>query len=412
MKLTTIIHNLRDRISAFMREWVATQNEGSSVFELYASFWFWIGLVGGSILMVVGAAFDSLIVWGIAFGVTGSTWISVVIALIICFLIQIFLGTSTVLSVLAFLRGKHRERGYRTMIVFTSLLALVSLVSTLYLSRQSREVVEVVKERPTLADLDVMHSAWQTDMAIISQPYDVQIAQLSAQIEHIKNQTDERSKILAAAGRTTDAAWSRHQGMAQARRATEALSKVAAKKADVLNQNLADYQARRDQVALDNAATLKEHHGNVSYWGMVVKYSNFLINFLRFIIVAMLTKWVVSVKDELHAAARKVEPQRILVSWPPRSEKQPETVVAQASQQDGSGKAETVSETTGTTTVYVDTDISRLKKYTITYYKRSLNSAGGGTRARNREQFEHLKKQLAERGIQVIVQPDKILTFK
>jgi uncharacterized membrane protein YkvA (DUF1232 family) len=141
--------SVKSWIQNFMREKVSAFNDGTSVFDLYSGFMFYTALIGGSILMVIGAILDSFIVYAIVYTITLSKLVSLSVSITFCFLIQVFLSSSVVLTSVTLLRGKFKSKGYRTLTTTTALLVVISLLSTLYLSWQSQSLVRVVKTPPT-----------------------------------------------------------------------------------------------------------------------------------------------------------------------------------------------------------------------------------------------------------------------
>jgi hypothetical protein len=83
--------------------------------------------------------------------------------------------------------------------------------------------------------------------------------------------------------------------------------------------------------------------------------------------------------------------------------KQAETIVPQGKQ--------AVSETAETVRVEtVETDLQRLRRDAVTYYRRSRSSANEETRVRNRATFSSIRKQLADRGYEIIEKDGTIIT--
>lgn len=394
---------LRAAILKGMEKRVSEFNSGETVFELYAPFMFWSAIIGGSILTIIGATMDGLILYGIGMSATQRLWFAAPAAVILAFLIQIFIRGTIVLTVISMITGKYKSKGYRSMTGLIGVLFFISLSASLYLSFQTRAVVEVMKPAPTLLRVDTAaHDRQVADAAAL---YDAQIATLHQSQITTSAEYDRR---IRSAATTADASWLRQLKIKALTTSTDKIARLNAQKTSALALLDSRYFAAQDSVSHQNAILTQKHQSDVRHYGSVVMYANVGINIILAFLLLIYTKFALTVKGEQSKTASNTAPGAPIPVGNTMGYrdaiKTVETPVIQGAQADdatGEKQFETIR----------IVDIKTLKDYSRTYYGRSIYSKKKKTRDDNKRTFEGLVKKLEDVGIKTVITSDG-LEFK
>ena len=154
----------------YIKKRVDKEKSKKTLTDDYGPFWFWVGeVLGNWIFGFLGAAFDTVTLWGFVFLLTKLFWFSLFIAIVLAVSIQIVFGKSVVRAVKTAHRGDIKKtnnpqyKGFRRQLAVTAIIAVSMLTASLYISR--------ISDSPVKARTEILREQKMIDIEAIKRPY-------------------------------------------------------------------------------------------------------------------------------------------------------------------------------------------------------------------------------------------------
>ena len=424
--------SVNQHIQKFMEQYIENQNKEDTLLEQYGTFWFYVFIIAGTLLLVGGGWSDGMVLFGWFYDLTFSDWKSLAVAVFGSSLIQIMIGSSIFLVVYNLMAGNHQKDGFGFMLSLCILLFICGLGSSLYLSKYSENIAATVATPPDLTDISFLDQFHKSEMQQLVADQQKENEQLTANqnelIAAFEKELDafdvgvmQKIKVYQSVNDQASVNYLKNSSVKKRKKYLDKISAAKKDKIATISPLLAAQKTERKALArkLSNALSLavkenrdieEAHTQKIIARGNFIKYVNFAINLLRAVLCIMFSLFVFYVLKEKGLTPTNNNPSRkkrslwkFYLNNPAPSNLLPglEIQGVTAEWQDD-GKSILIKEII---------DLSAAKQAMRNSYARRMTSSEEATRIEHQLKFEALEKYFIEQGIAFAKTSDKGLTF-
>lgn len=409
---------INDWIQRFMACYIADKKREDDLLSQFGTFWFYGFFVLGTILLFAGALADGAVIFSWVYDLTYRSLPSYLTAVLGAVIIQLLIGYTIFAAVYNLMAGNDRREGFSYMVGLCLCLAVLGLGSSLYLSKHSDTIAEVIAVAPDLANTDSLDTRNLEQMAALRRDQERELGELRRSHDEVIAAFREQleafdlglAQKIAVYEDKNDLASVRYlKNNAPSHRAEflALLTQAKRDKRDALsNLRTVQHQVERDRASTLSAKLLEletsngeianQHRDKVAFRGKLIVYGNFAINSLRALICVMFALFMYYVLKQ----------EGLVPIHPPKKRKGPRRLTSPRSRAGLSGvsgeiqgvQSEWLADFSAIRVIEID-DLGTAKQSLRNHYCRRVKSGQQGTRDLHAIRYQALSDCFKKRDI-------------